>query len=86
MTLLRNVLPHVTVTRISKTKRFRAYLYNILGVPFNKELYYGECVRQFFFSSLCNLLEIYACCSNCLLKDASFRHKPVKIAKGEAGR
>jgi hypothetical protein len=79
------MLPHLTVTRISKTKRLKAYLYNILGLLFNKELYYGEYVRQFFFS-LYILLEIYAFYSNCLLKDASFRHKPVKIANREPGR
>ena len=39
-----------------------------------------------FFSPVYILLYIYACFSNCLFKDASFRHKPVKIANGEAGR
>jgi hypothetical protein len=39
-----------------------------------------------FLSSSYTLLEIYACCSNFLLKDESFRHNPVKIANGEAGR
>jgi hypothetical protein len=49
MTLLRNELPHLTATRVSKTKRLRAYLYNTLGILFNRELYYGECCVNLFF-------------------------------------
>jgi hypothetical protein len=44
------VLPHLTVTCISKTKRLRAHVYNIFVSFFNKELHYGEFVREFRFT------------------------------------
>jgi hypothetical protein len=42
------------------------------------------CAYSFFVLYI--LLEIYACFSNCLLKDVSFRHKPIKIVIGEEGK
>jgi hypothetical protein len=44
------VLPHLTVTCISKTKRLRTYVRNIFDLFFNKESLYGKVVREFRFT------------------------------------
>ena len=47
---LRNVLAHLIATLVSKTKRIKTYIGNILALFFCKEFNYGKLVREFSFT------------------------------------